>query len=150
MTALCRVGQVPTAAPRTFTTSSSHRPEHSYPYIRRCSIALSVCCPPAQLEKVTHSESQMSLRVIHLRWSVFPQASHSNATKDISTQAGRCPSILPPARCLRVLPSMSPPYEILDALPAGGLLPELEQWLPPDKTLGAYLLGTFVGAMYVG
>ena len=65
VTALCRVGQVPTAAPRTFTTSSSHRPEHSYPYIRRCSIALSVRCPPAQLEKVTHSESQMSLRVIH-------------------------------------------------------------------------------------
>ena len=85
-----------------------------------------------------------------LRWSVFPQASHSIATKDISTQVRRCPSILPPARCLRVLSSMAPPYEILDALPAGGLLPELEQWLPPDKTLGAYLLGTFVGAMYVG
>lgn len=34
-------------------------------------------------------------------------------------------------------------------LPLNLPLSELEDWLPLDKTLGAYLLGTFIGLMYV-
>ncbi|KAI0706871.1 hypothetical protein C8T65DRAFT_220214 [Cerioporus squamosus] len=43
---------------------------------------------------------------------------------------------------------MAPPYEVLEGLP--GVVPEFEHWLPLDKTLGAYLLGTFVGAVLYG
>ncbi|RPD62177.1 hypothetical protein L226DRAFT_535540 [Lentinus tigrinus ALCF2SS1-7] len=43
---------------------------------------------------------------------------------------------------------MAPPYDVLEGLPA--IVPNFEDWLPLDKTLGAYLLGTFAGAILYG
>ncbi|RDX44738.1 hypothetical protein OH76DRAFT_1047861 [Lentinus brumalis] len=43
---------------------------------------------------------------------------------------------------------MAPPYDVLESLP--GVVPDFAHWLPLDKTLGAYLVGTFAGAVLYG